>query len=436
MTRKAAAPWRADRATPEVELLVGQAVHLAGLARLDQAVVDRRDHSRLAARHPAAACLAGGRSDTRQLGSVRQDVTNTGPFSRLNIHLSLPYSLNYPCQYLTADPLNGGEARPCGCLGFYYIRRPHDPDAISCNAASIAAQQPRLRKAARATRASSSPCPAASTARSSRRCWPTRATTSSGSRCSSTTTARRWRGRAPAAPGGTSTTRGGSPRTLGFPHYVLDYENRFRDAVVDEFADAYLAGATPIPCIRCNERVKFRDLLETARDLGADCMATGHYIQRVDGAAGPELHRAADLGARPELFPVLHDARATRLPALSARRHSRPRPRPVRWRRASACRSPTSPTARTSASFRTASYAAVIEKLRPGAAEPGEIVDLDGRVLGRARGRYPLHRRASGAASASAAASRFTWCGSTPTRARSWSGRARRWQAGACRSTR
>ena len=65
---------------------------------------------------------------------------------------------------------------------------------------------------------------------------------------------------------------------------MLDYESRFRASVIDEFADAYLAGATPVPCIRCNERVKFRDLLETARDLGADCMATGHYVRRVDGA--------------------------------------------------------------------------------------------------------------------------------------------------------
>ncbi len=81
---------------------------------------------------------------------------------------------------------------------------------------------------------------------------------------------------------------------VGFPHYVLDYESRFREAVVEEFADAYLAGATPVPCIRCNERVKFRDLLETAKDLDADCMATGHYVRRVDGPAGPELHRAAD----------------------------------------------------------------------------------------------------------------------------------------------
>ena len=83
--------------------------------------------------------------------------------------------------------------------------------------------------------------------------------------------------------------------TMGFPHYVLDYENLFKDAVIDEFADSYLAGATPVPCIRCNERVKFKDLLETARDLEADCMATGHYIQRRVGASGTaELHRAAD----------------------------------------------------------------------------------------------------------------------------------------------
>ena len=82
---------------------------------------------------------------------------------------------------------------------------------------------------------------------------------------------------------------------MGFPHYVLDYENLFKDAVIDEFADSYLAGATPVPCIRCNERVKFKDLLETARDLEADCMATGHYIQRRVGASGTaELHRAAD----------------------------------------------------------------------------------------------------------------------------------------------
>ena len=81
---------------------------------------------------------------------------------------------------------------------------------------------------------------------------------------------------------------------MGFPHYVLDYESAFREAVMDEFAESYLGGATPVPCIRCNERVKFRDLMETARDLDADCMATGHYIRRQHNGLRAELHMAAD----------------------------------------------------------------------------------------------------------------------------------------------
>ena len=81
---------------------------------------------------------------------------------------------------------------------------------------------------------------------------------------------------------------------IGFPHYVLDYESKFRQSVMDEFADSYLQGETPIPCVRCNERVKFRDLLGTAKDLGAAALATGHYVQRQDGPAGPELLCGAD----------------------------------------------------------------------------------------------------------------------------------------------
>src|SRR3546814_238936 len=81
---------------------------------------------------------------------------------------------------------------------------------------------------------------------------------------------------------------------LGIPHYVLDYESRFRDSVMEDFADSYLRGETPIPCVSCNQTVKFRDLLATARDLGADCLATGHYVQRKLGPAGAELHRAVD----------------------------------------------------------------------------------------------------------------------------------------------
>src|SRR5690606_30620781 len=81
---------------------------------------------------------------------------------------------------------------------------------------------------------------------------------------------------------------------LGVPHYVLDYESRFREAVIEEFADAYLRGETPIPCVRCNQTVKFHDLLDVARDLGAAAMATGHYVRRKDGPGGPQLHRAID----------------------------------------------------------------------------------------------------------------------------------------------
>src|SRR4051812_7060356 len=81
---------------------------------------------------------------------------------------------------------------------------------------------------------------------------------------------------------------------IGIPHYVLDYESRFKEQVIEDFADAYLRGETPIPCIRCNQTVKFRDLLDVARDLGAASMATGHYVQRRIGPAGPELHRAFD----------------------------------------------------------------------------------------------------------------------------------------------
>ncbi|MEM1343644.1 MAG: tRNA 2-thiouridine(34) synthase MnmA [Pseudomonadota bacterium] len=172
---------------------------------------------------------------------------------------------------------------------------------------------------------------------------------------------------------------------MGFPHYVLDYESRFREAVVDEFADQYLAGATPIPCVRCNERVKFRDLLATAKDLEADCLATGHYIRREMGPAGPELHRAADAErdqsyflfstTREQLdylrFPLGGLASKTETRALAAR-HALP--------------VADKPDSQDICFVPQGGYAAVIEKLRPGAAEPGEIVHLDGRVLGRHRG--------------------------------------------------
>ena len=181
---------------------------------------------------------------------------------------------------------------------------------------------------------------------------------------------------------------------MGFPHYVLDYEDAFREAVIDEFADAYLGGATPVPCIRCNERVKFRDLLATAKDLDADCMATGHYIRRQTGPAGPELHMGADpvrdqsyflFSTTAEQlgylrFPLgdLPDKAATRALAL---RHG--------------LQVADKPDSQDICFVPDGDYAAVIERLRPGAGEPGDIVDLEGRVLGRHEGviRYTIGQR-------------------------------------------
>ena len=167
---------------------------------------------------------------------------------------------------------------------------------------------------------------------------------------------------------------------LGFPHYVLDYENVFKDAVIDEFADSYLGGATPVPCIRCNERVKFKDLLETAKDLEADCMATGHYIQRKMGDFGAELHSAADaardqsyflFSTTPEQldylrFPLGHLPSKDDTRALAAKYGLSVADKPDSQ---DICFVP------------NGDYASVIRKLRPEAAAPGDIVDTEGRVL-------------------------------------------------------
>ncbi|EBA03387.1 tRNA (5-methylaminomethyl-2-thiouridylate)-methyltransferase [Rhodobacteraceae bacterium HTCC2150] len=173
--------------------------------------------------------------------------------------------------------------------------------------------------------------------------------------------------------------------TMGFPHYVLDYENKFKEAVIDEFADSYLAGATPVPCIRCNERVKFKDLLETAKDLDADCMATGHYIQRMMGDTKAELHQAAD-GNRDQSyflfstkqdqldylrFPLGHLTSKAETRALAAKYGL-----PVADK----------PDSQDICFVPNGNYAAVIEKLRPGSAEPGDIVDTDGNILGAHNG--------------------------------------------------
>ncbi|MDM8167832.1 tRNA 2-thiouridine(34) synthase MnmA [Roseovarius sp.] len=172
---------------------------------------------------------------------------------------------------------------------------------------------------------------------------------------------------------------------MGFPHYVLDYENIFKDAVIDEFADSYLAGATPVPCIRCNERVKFKDLLETAKDLDADCMATGHYIQRKLGAAGAELHCAEDANRDQSyfLFSTTPDQlEYLRFPLGHLPSKDATRKLAARYGLAVADK----PDSQDICFVPNGNYASVIEKLRPGAAEPGQIVHVDGRVLGEHEG--------------------------------------------------
>ncbi|HLI10617.1 MAG TPA: tRNA 2-thiouridine(34) synthase MnmA [Alphaproteobacteria bacterium] len=168
---------------------------------------------------------------------------------------------------------------------------------------------------------------------------------------------------------------------LDIPHYVLDYESRFRAQVMEDFATSYLAGETPIPCVRCNERVKFGDLLEVAKDLGAEALATGHYIRRVVGPEEPELHRAHDEARDQSYF--LFATTPEQLDYLRFPLGGYPKAET----RALAERFGL-PVARKADSqdicfVPNGSYADIVERLRPGAAEPGEIVDVDGHVLGR-----------------------------------------------------
>jgi tRNA-specific 2-thiouridylase len=171
-------------------------------------------------------------------------------------------------------------------------------------------------------------------------------------------------------------------RHLGIPHYVLDFESRFRTDVIEPFAAAYARGETPIPCVSCNRTVKFRDLLTIARDLGAAALATGHYAQRVVGASGPELHAAAD-AARDQsyfLFATRADELAyLRFPLGSAANKAETRAHAARLGIAIADK----PDSQDICFVPNGDYANVVAKLRPDATEPGDIVHVDGRVLGR-----------------------------------------------------
>ncbi|WP_010185931.1 tRNA 2-thiouridine(34) synthase MnmA [Sphingomonas sp. PAMC 26605] len=171
---------------------------------------------------------------------------------------------------------------------------------------------------------------------------------------------------------------------LGIAHYVFDHESRFRDQVIDRFADEYLAGRTPIPCIQCNMGPKFTDLLAAARDLGADCLATGHYVRRVEGPAGAELHRAAD-PARDQsyfLFATTQD----QLDYLRFPLGAMPKPRVRELAAELGLGVAGKPDSQDICFVPDGDYASLVKKLRPDADTSGEIVDASGRVLGKHRG--------------------------------------------------
>jgi tRNA-specific 2-thiouridylase len=180
---------------------------------------------------------------------------------------------------------------------------------------------------------------------------------------------------------------------LGIAHYVLDFEARFRAVVIEDFAASYAAGRTPVPCVRCNQRIKFRDLLGIARDLGAEALATGHYARRVEGRDGPELHRAVDAGKDQSyfLFATTPDQLAfVRFPLgdlakPATRGHALRLGLPVAVK----------PDSQDICFVPGGDHTAIVGRLRPEAAEPGEIVDRAGQRLGghSGIGRYTVGQR-------------------------------------------
>lgn len=180
---------------------------------------------------------------------------------------------------------------------------------------------------------------------------------------------------------------------IDIPHYVLNYESKFKESVMDNFVASYLSGETPVPCIQCNQSVKFRDLLGTARDLGADALATGHYVRREMGSEGAELHRAADNDKDQSYFlfaTTREQLNFLRFP-LGGMRKEDTRMLAGKYSLPIAAK----PDSQDICFVPDGNYAKVIEKLKPGACDPGDIVHIDGRPVGRHDGiiRYTVGQR-------------------------------------------
>ena len=171
---------------------------------------------------------------------------------------------------------------------------------------------------------------------------------------------------------------------IGIPHYVLDYESRFKEQVIEEFADSYARGETPIPCVRCNQTVKFRDLLATAQDLGADALATGHYVQRRLGDQGPELLRGADPARDQSYFLFATTPEQLAYLRFPLGHLTKPETRDLAQRYGLTVHD--KPDSQDICFVPDGDYAAIVKRLRPEAVEPGEIVDLTGRVVGQHQG--------------------------------------------------
>jgi tRNA-specific 2-thiouridylase len=171
---------------------------------------------------------------------------------------------------------------------------------------------------------------------------------------------------------------------LGIAHYVFDHESAFRESVIDAFADEYLRGRTPIPCVRCNMGVKFTDLFRLAKELGADCLATGHYVRRMMGAEGPELHRALDPARDQSYF--LFATTQSQLDYLRFPLGGLPKPQVREMAQQMGLVVALKPDSQDICFVPQGDYASVVRKVRPEAECDGPIVDQQGRELGRHKG--------------------------------------------------